>query len=71
MMNNVTTLKYWSWIGAFSLSILFWCQLVWLTFLIDKTSLRRGFLFYTRRLRPQEFINLGCYQNVTSTMCYL
>ncbi|HGG8839775.1 small membrane protein YmiC [Enterobacter soli] len=31
-MNNVTTLKYWSWIGAFSLSILFWCQLVWLTF---------------------------------------
>ncbi|UWM62369.1 hypothetical protein N1249_12235 [Enterobacter sp. CP102] len=32
MMNNVTNLKYWSWIGVFSLSILFWCQLVWLTF---------------------------------------
>ncbi|MFJ5852803.1 small membrane protein YmiC [Enterobacter cancerogenus] len=29
-MNNITTLKYWSWIGVFSVSILFWCQLLWL-----------------------------------------
>ncbi|EOZ9391283.1 MULTISPECIES: small membrane protein YmiC [Enterobacter] len=29
-MNNMTTLKYWSWIGVFSVSILFWCQLLWL-----------------------------------------
>ncbi|WP_235843753.1 small membrane protein YmiC [Enterobacter quasimori] len=29
-MNNMTTLKYWSWIGVFSVSILFWCQLIWL-----------------------------------------
>ncbi|MEP8549153.1 small membrane protein YmiC [Enterobacter mori] len=29
-MNNMTTLKYWSWIGVFSVSILFWCQLTWL-----------------------------------------
>ncbi|MCP2121806.1 UNVERIFIED_ORG: hypothetical protein J2Y93_001851 [Pantoea agglomerans] len=26
----MTTLKYWSWIGVFSVSILFWCQLIWL-----------------------------------------
>ncbi|MGX5076736.1 small membrane protein YmiC [Enterobacter mori] len=29
-MNNMITLKYWSWIGVFSVSILFWCQLIWL-----------------------------------------
>ncbi|WP_238140075.1 small membrane protein YmiC [Enterobacter mori] len=29
-MNNMTTLKYLSWIGVFSVSILFWCQLIWL-----------------------------------------
>ncbi|WP_343645459.1 small membrane protein YmiC [Enterobacter sp.] len=31
-MNNMTTHKYWSWIGVFSVSILFWCQLLWLAF---------------------------------------
>ncbi|WP_341537711.1 small membrane protein YmiC [Enterobacter hormaechei] len=24
-MNNMTTVKYWSWLGVFSASILFWC----------------------------------------------
>ncbi|EPG4894074.1 small membrane protein YmiC [Citrobacter koseri] len=23
-------LKYWSWIGAFSVSLLFWAQLIWI-----------------------------------------
>ncbi|MFO3695695.1 small membrane protein YmiC [Enterobacter huaxiensis] len=32
-MNNMTIPKYWSWIGVFSVSILFWCQLIWLAFL--------------------------------------
>nr|WP_318381548.1 small membrane protein YmiC [uncultured Enterobacter sp.] len=27
MMNK---LKYWSWMGAFSVSVLFWGQLVWM-----------------------------------------
>ncbi|WNY86875.1 MULTISPECIES: small membrane protein YmiC [unclassified Leclercia] len=31
MMNNISGAKYWSWMAAFSLSILFWCQLIWLT----------------------------------------
>lgn len=26
-MNN---LKYWSWLGAFSVSVLFWGQMVWM-----------------------------------------
>ncbi|HGE6954884.1 TPA: small membrane protein YmiC [Enterobacter kobei] len=30
-MNNMTSHKYWSWIGVFTLSILFWSQLIWLT----------------------------------------
>ncbi|MCV8388668.1 hypothetical protein ODS05_15595 [Escherichia coli] len=25
-----TNMKYWSWIGAFSLSILFWAELLWI-----------------------------------------
>ncbi|MCS2158799.1 hypothetical protein MUU48_18085 [Scandinavium sp. H11S7] len=29
-MNMKRNLKYWSWIGAFTLSVLFWCQLVWM-----------------------------------------
>lgn len=29
-MNNQRTLKYWSWIGVFTVSSLFWCQLVWM-----------------------------------------
>ncbi|WP_273960704.1 small membrane protein YmiC [Enterobacter kobei] len=29
-MNNMTSHKYWSWIGVFTLSILFWSQLIWL-----------------------------------------
>ncbi|MHA1119485.1 small membrane protein YmiC [Enterobacter kobei] len=29
-MNNMTSHKYWSWIGVFALSILFWSQLIWL-----------------------------------------
>ncbi|MEB7541175.1 hypothetical protein NGC28_01775 [Enterobacter huaxiensis] len=33
MMNNMTIPKYWSWIGVFSVSVLFWCQLIWLAFL--------------------------------------
>nr|WP_258458738.1 small membrane protein YmiC [Enterobacter sp. RIT 418] len=32
MVNNMTTLKYWSWLGVFSVSTLFWCQLIWLAF---------------------------------------
>ncbi|WP_411813795.1 small membrane protein YmiC [Enterobacter huaxiensis] len=32
-MNNMTIPKYWSWIGVFSVSVLFWCQLIWLAFL--------------------------------------
>ncbi|MCT9846411.1 MULTISPECIES: small membrane protein YmiC [Leclercia] len=31
MMNNISGVKYWSWIAAFSLSILFWYQLISLT----------------------------------------
>ncbi|HFL1448205.1 TPA: small membrane protein YmiC [Enterobacter kobei] len=29
-MNNMTSHKYWSWIGVLTLSILFWSQLIWL-----------------------------------------
>ncbi|OEI78633.1 small membrane protein YmiC [Enterobacter sp. ku-bf2] len=29
-MNNMTSHKYWSWIGVFTVSILFWIQLIWL-----------------------------------------
>ncbi|MGL4726396.1 MAG: small membrane protein YmiC [Scandinavium sp.] len=29
-MNTNRSMKYWSWMGAFSLSIVFWCQLVWM-----------------------------------------
>ncbi|MCM7082189.1 small membrane protein YmiC [Enterobacter roggenkampii] len=29
-MNNMTSHKYWSWIGFFTVSILFWSQLIWL-----------------------------------------
>ncbi|MDY0416925.1 small membrane protein YmiC [Enterobacter sp. 170198] len=29
-MNNMTSHKYWSWIGVFTVSILFWGQLIWL-----------------------------------------
>ncbi|HCW2847413.1 TPA: hypothetical protein OXB40_002531 [Escherichia coli] len=25
-----TNMKYWSWMGAFSLSILFWAELFWI-----------------------------------------
>ncbi|EFI5719973.1 hypothetical protein GW236_10640 [Escherichia coli] len=25
-----TNMKYWSWMGAFSLSILFWAELIWI-----------------------------------------
>lgn len=28
-MNANTSLKYWSWMGAFTFSFLFWCQLAW------------------------------------------
>ncbi|MCR1304069.1 MULTISPECIES: small membrane protein YmiC [Enterobacter] len=31
-MNNTTSHKYWSWIGVFTVSILFWSQLIWLAF---------------------------------------
>ncbi|MCD2457664.1 MULTISPECIES: small membrane protein YmiC [Enterobacter] len=31
-MNNMTSHKYWSWIGVFTVSILFWSQLIWLAF---------------------------------------
>ncbi|MFY9993540.1 MAG: small membrane protein YmiC [Leclercia sp.] len=30
MLNNIRGIKYWSWMGAFSLSLLLWCQLIWL-----------------------------------------
>ncbi|MFP2140067.1 small membrane protein YmiC [Escherichia marmotae] len=26
----ITNTKYWSWMGAFSLSILFWSKLIWI-----------------------------------------
>ncbi|WP_237567448.1 small membrane protein YmiC [Phytobacter massiliensis] len=25
-----TSVKYWSWMSVFSVSLLFWCQLVWM-----------------------------------------
>ncbi|EFB2825848.1 MULTISPECIES: small membrane protein YmiC [Escherichia] len=25
-----TNMKYWSWMGAFSLSMLFWVELIWI-----------------------------------------
>ncbi|EFM2061637.1 hypothetical protein ABSL22_002279 [Escherichia coli] len=25
-----TNMKYWSWMGAFSLSMLFWAELIWI-----------------------------------------
>ncbi|WP_231564368.1 small membrane protein YmiC [Enterobacter sp. Bisph1] len=28
-MNNAYAMKYWSWMAAFSISILFWGQVVW------------------------------------------
>ncbi|HEY4437951.1 small membrane protein YmiC [Lelliottia sp. V106_10] len=30
MMNTLQNMKYWSWMGAFSISVLFWAQLIWL-----------------------------------------
>ena len=30
MMNTLQNVKYWSWMGAFTVSTLFWCQLIWL-----------------------------------------
>ncbi|WP_260232648.1 MULTISPECIES: small membrane protein YmiC [unclassified Enterobacter] len=30
MLNNYSNAKYWSWMAAFSLSLLFWGQLVWM-----------------------------------------
>ncbi|ENY3782818.1 MULTISPECIES: small membrane protein YmiC [Citrobacter] len=27
---QTVNLKYWSWIGAFSVSLLFWAQLIWI-----------------------------------------
>ncbi|WP_255248871.1 small membrane protein YmiC [Enterobacter hormaechei] len=30
MINNMTTVKYWSCLVLFSASILFWCQRLWL-----------------------------------------
>ncbi|MGC6158445.1 small membrane protein YmiC [Enterobacter ludwigii] len=32
-MINMMSHKYWSWLGVFSVSILFWSQLIWLAFL--------------------------------------
>ncbi|WP_348996385.1 MULTISPECIES: small membrane protein YmiC [Lelliottia] len=29
-MNTLQNMKYWSWMGAFSISVLFWAQLIWL-----------------------------------------
>ncbi|WP_244153170.1 small membrane protein YmiC [Kosakonia oryziphila] len=29
-MNNDCRMKYWSWITVFSVSILFWAQIVWM-----------------------------------------
>ncbi|EJV7172839.1 small membrane protein YmiC [Escherichia sp. 93.1518] len=26
----ITNMKYWSWMGAFSLSMLFWVELIWI-----------------------------------------
>ncbi|EFA5040913.1 TPA: hypothetical protein ISA27_001500 [Escherichia coli] len=26
----ITNMKYWSWMGAFSLSMLFWAELLWI-----------------------------------------
>ncbi|WNN46920.1 small membrane protein YmiC [Siccibacter colletis] len=28
-MNNVISVKYWSWFGAFAVSSLVWAQLLW------------------------------------------
>ncbi|MCD4559896.1 hypothetical protein OVA10_12690 [Lelliottia sp. SL45] len=30
MMNTLQNMKYWSWMGAFTVSVLFWAQLIWL-----------------------------------------
>ncbi|MFW0765694.1 small membrane protein YmiC [Trabulsiella odontotermitis] len=29
-MNQHSEMKYWSWIGAFTLSVLFWGQMAWM-----------------------------------------
>ncbi|WP_342325291.1 small membrane protein YmiC [Kosakonia sp. BYX6] len=29
-MSNGCRMKYWSWMGAFSVSLLFWGEIVWL-----------------------------------------
>ncbi|MFN1127920.1 MULTISPECIES: small membrane protein YmiC [Lelliottia] len=29
-MNTLQNMKYWSWMGAFTVSVLFWAQLIWL-----------------------------------------
>ncbi|WP_244316578.1 small membrane protein YmiC [Kosakonia arachidis] len=31
-MNNHYRMKYWSWITVFSVSLLFWAQIVWMLF---------------------------------------
>lgn len=70
-MNNQLTLKYWSWIGAFTVFLL-----VLVSACLDACSLiplrlapRRAFCFLPRRLLT--FSDLGCYQIVTTCLCYL
>lgn len=60
-----TNMKYWSWMGAFSLSMFFWAELLWIITHCSLTplfALPQGF---------SSFINLGCYQIVTRCLCYL
>lgn len=65
-----TNMKYWSWMGAFSLSMLFWAETPLDHYSLIPDPAAAGFSF----VLPQafsSFINLGCYQIVTRCLCYL
>lgn len=47
-----TNMKYWSWMGAFSLSMLFWAELLWIITHGSLTPLRRGFHLLCHKVSP-------------------
>jgi hypothetical protein len=70
MMNNMTTLKYWSWIGVFRVdSLLVSASLAGLP-LNCKTSLRRGFLFYTH-FEPLQNLSIWVVIKTLRHLCVI
>lgn len=64
-----TNMKYWSWMGAFSVDALLGrTPLDHYSLILDPAAAGLSFAL------PQgfsSFINLGCYQIVTRCLCYL